>query len=221
MIFQMRSRPCLNIKSNAAAPLASIEFQPENYKALVDQSRAFLWARYQSSRGLAAQMQAAGEELAFEQRPQSTYSRIDPVQAHQDINLAGLDEADVVALPRGRWPGLYPSFFFVPAAIMVTALFPARPKGWMQRPDRGLPGTVYEKHQPPRQVILSHTPSAANLIAEALKIRAERRVDLPMPSAGRKTVDHAATSPERAGAWRKARRIESMEDLARWTRWSS
>ena len=103
--------------------------------------------------------------------------------------------------------------FFFRADRTVTALyFPSQTKG-LDAADliAAFLGQFYEKHPPPRQVILSHTPAQRNLISEALTIRARRRVDLLVPKRGAKkrAVDHAATNARDALKRRMAESVAS------------
>ena len=223
-IFHTRSRPCLQYQIKRCSAPCVDRISTEDYKALVDQSRAFLAGRSTKvQEDLATQMQAASEELAFEQAAaiRDRIRALTQVQAHQDINLAGLDEADVVALHEEGGQACIQVFFFRAGRNYGNrAYFPSQTKG-LDAADliAAFLGQFYEKHPPPRQVILSHTPAQRNLIAEALTIRAGRRVDLLVPKRGAKkrAVDHAATNARDALKRRMAesashRRL--MEDLA-------
>ncbi len=70
------------------------------------------------------------------------------------------------------------------------------------------PGTVlaafiaqfYDDKPPPPQILLNHEPDEAALLAEALSLKAERRVQLLVPQRGEKydVVQHAATNAREA-----------------------
>ncbi|MEC7397675.1 MAG: GIY-YIG nuclease family protein, partial [Pseudomonadota bacterium] len=67
-VFRTRSRPCLQYQIKRCSAPCVDRISTEDYKALVDQSRAFLAGRSTKvQEDLATQMQAASEELAFEQ----------------------------------------------------------------------------------------------------------------------------------------------------------
>src|SRR5690606_35886453 len=61
-------------------------------------------------------------------------------------------------------------------------------------------GQFYENKTPPRLLLLSHAPSEANLLAEALTVKAGRRVEISVPQRGpkRNLVEHALTNAREA-----------------------
>ena len=80
-------------------------------------------------------------------------------------------------------------------------------------------GQFYEKHPPPKLVLMSHVPSERTLALEALSIRAQRKVELIVPQRGgkRRVVNHALANARDALSRRMAessshRRL--MENLA-------
>ena len=165
-IFQTRSRPCLQYQIKRCSAPCVDRISTEDYKALVDQSRAFLAGRSTKvQEDLATQMQAASEELAFEQAAaiRDRIRALTQVQAHQDINLAGLDEADVVALHEEGGQACIQVFFFRAGRNYGNrAYFPSQTKG-LDAADliAAFLGQFYEKHPPPRQVIPQPHPGAA------------------------------------------------------------
>ena len=223
-VFQTRSRPCLQHQIKRCSAPCVNRISPENYRELVDQSRAFLAGRSTKvQEDLADQMQSASEELAFEQAAaiRDRIRALTQVQAHQDINVSSLGEADVVALHEEGGQACIQVFFFRAGRNFGNrAYFPSQIRG-LDAPQliAAFLGQFYEKHPPPRQVFLSHKPAQLALVAEALSVRAKRRVDLLVPKRGAKkrAIDHAATNARNALSRRMAesashRRL--MEDLA-------
>jgi excinuclease ABC subunit C len=223
-IFQARSRPCLQYQIKRCSAPCVDRITTEDYGDLVAQAREFLSGR--SSRVQAVlgdQMQVASEDLAFEQAAaiRDRIRALTQVQAHQDINLADLEEADVVALHQEGGQSCIQVFFFRAGRNFGNrAYFPANGKG-LESPEliSAFLAQFYEKHPPPKLILLSHVPAERALTAKALAIRAERKVQLLVPQRGSKhrAVDHATTNARDALSRRMAesashRRL--MEDLA-------
>ncbi len=77
----------------------------------------------------------------------------------------------------------------------------------------------YEKHPPPKLVLMSHAPAERALTVEALSLRAEQKVRLVVPQRGskRRAVDHAAANARDALSRRMAESATNrrlMDDLA-------
>jgi len=223
-IFQTRSRPCLQYQIKRCSAPCVDRISTENYSDLVAQAREFLSGRSSNVQAvLGGQMQAASKELAFEQAAaiRDRIRALTQVQAHQDINLADLEEADVIALHQEGGQSCIQVFFFRAGRNFGNrAYFPANGRGF-EPPEliSTFLAQFYEKHPPPKLILLSHVPAERALTADALAIRAERKVQLLVPKRGskRRAVDHAATNARDALSRRMAesashRRL--MEDLA-------
>jgi excinuclease ABC subunit C len=223
-IFQARSRPCLQYQIKRCSAPCVDRIAMEDYSDLVAQAREFLSGRSSKVQAvLGGQMQAASEELAFEQAAaiRDRIRALTQVQAHQDINLADLEEADVVALHQEGGQSCIQVFFFRAGRNFGNrAYFPANGKG-LESPEliSAFLAQFYEKHPPPKLILLSHAPAERALTAEALAIRGQRKVQLLVPQRGskRRAVDHATTNARDALSRRMAesashRRL--MEDLA-------
>ena len=223
-IFQARSRPCLQYQIKRCSAPCVDQIAMEDYGDLVAQAREFLSGRSSKVQAvLGDQMQAASEELAFEQAAaiRDRIRALTQVQAHQDINLADLEEADVVALHQEGGQSCIQVFFFRTGRNFGNrAYFPANGKG-LESPEliSAFLAQFYEKHPPPKLILLSHVPAERALTVKALTVRAERKVQLLVPQRGskRRAVDHATTNARDALSRRMAesashRRL--MEDLA-------
>ncbi|MBB4265865.1 excinuclease ABC subunit UvrC [Roseospira visakhapatnamensis] len=210
-VFANRSRPCLLFQiKRCCAPCVDRIDRPA-YDALVDQARAFLEGRSQDlQRDLARRMEEASARLAFEEAAdyRDRIRALTTVQAHQDIALPGLGEADVIGLHQAGGQTCVQVFFFRAGANHGNrAYFPTHARD-------DAPGTVleaflgqfYARQQPPKAVLLSEPVPNAALVEEALCIRADRRVRLLVPQRGdrRKVVDHAVTNAREALARRLA-----------------
>ena len=204
-VFSTRTRPCLlfQIKRCAAPCVGRID--KEAYAELVGQARRFLSGDSQAiQRELAGRMQQASNTQAYEEAAQfrDRIRALTRIQAHQDINLAGVGEADVVAAHQDGGVTCVQVFFFRTGANCGNrSYFPAQARDADAATVlEAFLGQFYAKTQPPRTVFISHDLPNHDLVAEALSVRVGRRVRVVHPRRGdkRKLVDHALTNAREA-----------------------
>jgi excinuclease ABC subunit C len=208
-VFAARTRPCLlyQIKRCSAPCVGRID--AEDYEALVRQATDFLSGRSQHiQRDLAEQMEAASAALHFEKAAiyRDRIRALSQVQAHQDVNTEGLEDADVIAAHHAGGQTSIQVFFFRGGRNYGNrAYFPRHDKDATVADVLGaFIGQFYDNKLPPPLVLLSHAVAEATLVAEALGQRAERRVTLLVPKRGAKLklVEHALRNAEEALARR-------------------
>ena len=204
-VFRSRSRPCLlhQIKRCSAPCVGRVS--RADYDALVAQARRFLSGRSQEvQRDLARRMQEASDRLDFENAAiyRDRIRALAQIQARQDINVAGLEDADVIAAHQAGGQTCVQVFFFRGGRNYGN-------RAYFPRHDRAAEaaevlaaflGQFYDNKPPPPLVLVSHRPAEQALIAEALSVRAGRRVRVTAPQRGpkRKLVAHAAANAEAA-----------------------
>ena len=203
-VFDSRDRPCLlhQIK-RCSAPCVERISQPD-YAALVAEAKQFLSGEVPSiQKNLAKEMEAAAEALEFE-RAAAIRDRIrglTHVQGRDRINMEGMGDADVVALHQMAGQSCVQVFFFRGGRNNGNRPF------FLSKGDQGpeevmgaFLGQLYDDLPPPPLVLLSHTPPEQDLIAEALGIKAGRKVELHRPQRGdkRAAVEHAETNAREA-----------------------
>ncbi|MDP6389912.1 MAG: excinuclease ABC subunit UvrC [Alphaproteobacteria bacterium] len=210
-IFHGRQRPCLQYQIKRCSAPCVGRIGRDDYAALVDLAHDFLAGRSrQVQEALAGQMQAASDDLAFETAAaiRDRIRALTQVQAHQDINIRGLDEADVIAIHQQGGQSCVQVFFFRAGRNFGNrAYFPSHDRD--AEADEVLAafiGQFYEKRPPPKLVLLDRDPVDRALITEALAIRAERKVRLLVPKRGekRRPVEHALANARDALARRMA-----------------
>lgn len=197
-VFSNRSRPCLlyQIKRCCAPCVGRIGH--DEYMGLVAQAKAFLSGRSQDiQQELSRQMEAAAEVMDYERAAvfRDRIRALAQVQARQDINLPKLDEADVVALHQAGGQTCIQVFFFRSGCNYGNrAYFPTHAQN-EEAPEvlEAFLGQFYADKMPPRLILLSHEVPEQGLMAEALAVRAGRKVELLVPKRGdrRKLVEHA------------------------------
>ena len=203
--YENRSRPCLLHQIKRCAAPCTGEISLKDYAGLVDEAQAFLSGKSGTIREkLGAEMMAAADDLDFERaaRLRDRLAGLSAVQASQDINPAGVEEADVFAIHAEAGQFCIEVFFFRTGQNWGNrAFFP--------RADRTLePGEVldsflgqfYDERPAPRLVMLSEEVENRELLAEALTIRAGHKVEILVPKRGEKRdmVNHALTNAKEA-----------------------
>jgi excinuclease ABC subunit C len=190
-VFAARTRPCLlhQIKRCSAPCVGRIG--EEAYAALVAEAHAFLRGDSQRiQQDLARRMEAASDALDFEEaaRYRDRIRALATVQAHQDINLAGLGDADVVAAYQAGGSCCIQVFFFRAGCNYGNrAYFPDHTAGQdVPAILEAFLGQFYAKRTPPPCILISHALPEPSLIAEALSVRAGRQVRVVLPRRGAK-----------------------------------
>ena len=210
-VFAQRTRPCLQYQiKRCTAPCVGYVDQ-DAYAMQVAQAMAFLSGKSSEVQDrFAADMMVAADRLEFETaaRLRDRIRALAAVQAHQDVNLAGLNEADVMAIHQDSGQTCVQVYFIRSGSNYGTrAYFPSH--------DRRLDAAevlaafiaqFYDDRPPPRLVLTSHVPAEADLLTEALSITAGRKVQLASPRRGdkKRLIDHAQVNAREALARRLA-----------------
>ncbi len=204
-VFASRTRPCLLFQIKRCSGPCVGKVGREAYDELVREARAFLAGRSQDiQRRLAALMQEAAGGLDFESAAiyRDRIKALTQIQAKQDINVAGVDQADVIAAHQAGGVTCVQVFFFRAGRNYGNrAYYPRHEKTLGTEEVLGaFIGQFYENKPPPPLVLLSHAVPERALIAEALSLRAGRHVELSVPKRGakRNMVEHALANAQAA-----------------------
>lgn len=223
-VYDGRTRPCLlhQIK-RCSAPCVNL-ISADDYGALVDQAKLFLSGDNKSvQQSLSGQMEDASAALDFE-RAAALRDRIRAlsyVQGSQDINPNAIAEADVFALYSNHGQSCVQVFFFRAGQNWGNhAFFPKHDKD--DAPEDILDSFIaqfYDSREPPSLILTSHTPPQADLLSEALSLRADRKVTVGTPQRGAKRdIVNAALMNAREALERrmaeKASQQKSLQQLA-------
>jgi len=223
-IFAARTRPCLQYQIRRCTAPCVDRIDRDSYGELVREARDFLSGRSrQVQLGLSEKMEAASAELAFETAAvyRDRLRALSHVQAHQGINVASVAEADVITIHMEAGQSCIQVFFFRAGQNWGNrAYFPSHGKERTPAEVLGaFIGQFYDDKPPPREVLLNEWPENHGLIAEALSVKAERKVRLHRPERGqrRELVQHAQTNAREALARRLAESASQrrlLDDLA-------
>jgi excinuclease ABC subunit C len=205
-VFDTRTRPCLLFQIKRCSAPCVDRISQADYAALVAEAKQFLSGETPSiQKRLATEMEAAAADLQFE-RAAALRDRIrglTHIQGKDRVNLEGLGDADVIALHQAAGQSCVQVFFFRGGRNNGNRAFFLSHARQDQSPEEVMGaflGQLYEDLPPPPLLLLSHDPPEAALIAEALAIKAGRRVELRRPQRGEKheALEHAATNAREA-----------------------
>ena len=190
-VYEGRTRPCLlhQIKRCAAPCVGLVSI--EDYKELVDEAKTFLSGESAAvQKTLSAQMETASAELDFETaaKLRDRIRALSFIQGAQDINPGGVTEADVFAIHSEGGQSCVQVFFFRAGQNWGNhAYFPKHDKE--DEPPAILDAFIaqfYDSREPPREIYVSVKPPQADLLAEALSIKANHKVSIHEPQRGEK-----------------------------------
>ncbi len=204
-VFRNRSRPCLlhQIKRCSAPCVGRIS--QDEYGKLVGQAKAFLQGKAAGVQAeLAREMEEAAGNLEFE-RAAAARDRIRAlthVQGTGVVNPASLEDADVFAAWQTAGQTCVQVFFVRGGRNNGNrAFYPAHARH-EECADvlEAFIAQFYDDKPPPPLLLLSHTPPQSDLLAEALTLKAHRRVEIAVPQRGEKraVIDHATTNAREA-----------------------
>jgi excinuclease ABC subunit C len=204
-MFAMRTRPCLQYQIKRCSAPCVQRIAEADYGELVREARDFLTGKSREIQDrLVLEMRAASDALDFERaaRLRDRIQALTQIQSRQDINLAGVEEADVIAIWQEAGQTCIQVFFFRNHGNYGNrAYFPSHDKS-AELPDvlAAFMGQFYENKQPPRLILVSHEPTECELLGEALTVRAGGKVEILAPQRGdkRKALDHALLNAKEA-----------------------
>jgi len=204
-VFAVRTRPCLQYQiKRCTAPCVGRVGEAE-YAEQVRQAVDFLSGKSQKvQQDFADAMMAASDRLDFETaaRFRDRIRALSAIQAHQDINVEGIADADALAVHHDAGQTCIQVYFIRGGRNYGTrAYFPTHDKA--QETAEVLAaflGQFYDDKPPPRDILTSHEPAEQALIEEALSIKADRRIRLRVPKRGeaRRLIDHALANAREA-----------------------
>lgn len=210
-IFANRSRPCLLHQIKRCSAPCVDRISKEDYAQLVAQAHQFLsGGSSEIQRHFSELMQEASDALEFEVAAQyrDRIRALTRVQARQDINVASLNEADVIAAHQAGGSTCVQVFFFRTGANYGNrSYFPTQTRDEdVEIVLEAFIGQFYAKALPPKTILLSHDLPNRDLVAEALSVRGGRKVTVLTPRRGEKRhlVDHALDNARAAHARRLA-----------------
>ncbi len=198
-MFASRTRPCLQYQIKRCAAPCVGRVDEAAYAALVEDAERFLDGKSTAVQAnLAREMGEASEAMEFERAAalRDRIKALTQVQQSQGINPEGVAEADVVAVHLDHGQACVQVFFIRANQSWGNRDFYPKTGAGAEEPEilEAFLTQLYDDKEPPRLVLLSHPVENPDLVAEALSIRAGRKVELAVPQRGEKAelVENAA-----------------------------
>ncbi len=204
-VYEGRTRPCLLHQIKRCSAPCTGEISAEDYGKLVDEATMFLRGESQSVRQMYQQlMEDAAEKLEFERA--ATYRNrlwaLAHVQADQAINSDGVEEADIFAAYQDGGQTCIQVFFFRAGQNWGNRAYYPKADRSFETPEvlESFIAQFYDDKPVPRLILASHEFETRELMAEALSIKAERKVEIRVPQRGAKSglVEHALQNAREA-----------------------
>ena len=189
--FQNRSRPCLLYQIKRCSGPCVGYITSDDYAGSVHAAEQFLSGKTTSvQETLAAQMSAASDAMEFERAAalRDRIKALTQVQSAQGINPRGVAEADVIALHLDEGQACVQVFFIRANQNWGNHDYYPRvgPDVEASEVMQAFVGQFYSDRDPPRMLLLSHGLEDAELMAEALALKAGRKVEILIPQRGEK-----------------------------------
>jgi excinuclease ABC subunit C len=203
--FESRTRPCLLYQIRRCSGPCTGEIDFPGYTELVREAKDFLSGRSHAvKQQLAGEMEKASAALEFETAAlyRDRLAALSAIQSQQGINPRTVEEADVFAIYQEGGYSCVEVFFFRTGQNWGNrAYFPRAEKSFT--PEEVLASFLaqfYDDKPPPRLVLLSHTIEEAELLANALSVKAGFKVEVATPRRGEKKelIAHALTNAREA-----------------------
>jgi excinuclease ABC subunit C len=191
--YENRTRPCLLFQIKRCSGPCTREIALDEYGKLAEEARLFLSGRSGAVKEkLAAEMGRASDEMEFERaaRYRDRLAALSAVQSTQGINTAGVEEADVFAINEQAGQFCVEVFFFRNHQNWGN-------RAYFPRADRSVgQGEVlasflaqfYDGKPIPRCVFVSEDLPERDLLADALSLRAGRKIELCRPKRGERRL---------------------------------
>jgi excinuclease ABC subunit C len=189
--FESRTRPCLLYQIRRCAGPCTGEIDFPGYSELVREATDFLSGRSDAvKQELAGLMEKASGELEFETAAvfRDRLAALSAIQSQQGINPRTVEEADLFAIHQeGDYSCVEVFFFRTGQNWGNRGYFPRAEKSFT--PAEVLSSFLaqfYDDKPPPKLILLSHAIEEAELLADALSVKAGHKVDVSVPKRGEK-----------------------------------
>src|SRR5262245_2870460 len=218
-VYESRTRPCLLHQIKRCSAPCTGEISHTGYAELVGEAKAFLSGRSHAVREqLAVEMDKAATALDYERAAvlRDRLAALSAIQSQQGINLRGVDEADVFAAYQdGGFTCIEVFFFRAGQNWGNRAYFPKADRSLSAAEVLGeFLAQFYDDKPCPRCILLSHEVAERELLAQALAIKSNHKVEIGVPQRGeRKLVIDQALANAREALGRKLADSASQQRL--------
>jgi excinuclease ABC subunit C len=190
-VFESRTRPCLlfQIKRCSAPCVSRIDLA--GYHALVEEAESFLNGKSQAVQNeIKAEMTTASDSMDFEAaaKLRDRLKAMSHIQSSQGVNPSTFVEADLFAAYAEGGHTCIQVFFF--RAGQNWGNRPYFPRNANDLPLaevlESFVGQFYDERTAPKLILTSEELPDRELLAEALALRAEHKVEISLPQRGEK-----------------------------------
>ena len=190
-VFESRTRPCLLFQIKRCSAPCTGRIDQSGYAELVREAELFLTGKSRMVQDmLISEMNKAAEVTKFEEaaKLRDRIRAMSHVQLNQGINPSTFSDADVFALHVQGGETCVQVFFF--RAGQNWGNKPYFPRQGLDITSgevlEAFIGQFYDDRPAPALILLSEAIPNADLLAEALSLRAERKVEVSVPQRGEK-----------------------------------
>ena len=196
--FANRTRPCLLYQIRRCSAPCVGRIDEADYAVLVEDAKAFLAGKSTGVQTrLGKSMAEAAEKQDYELAAvyRDRLRALTYIQGSQTVHAEGLGDGDIFALASNAGQMCIQAFFIRGGQNWGhRSFFPAHTQDVPE--DEVLTDFLmqfYEEAPPPRRILLDRALPEAELVAEALSERAERKVEIDQPQRGarKKLIDQA------------------------------
>lgn len=219
--FSTRKRPCLLYQIKRCSAPCVGKISTAAYSELTREAKRFLSGKDSSARDeLAARMAAASEAMEYERAAiyRDRIRALSQIQARQDINVAALDDADVIAAAHEGGRTCVQVFFIRQGRNYGNrAFYPRQTEhSTLSEVLEGFASQFYSEVPCPPLILLSEELAEPALLAEALSQKSGFRVVLETPKRGpkRAVVDLATRNAAEALARKLSEHTAQQKLLA-------
>src|ERR1700744_2418275 len=200
-VFSTRTRPCLlfQIKRCSAPCVGRVD--ETAYRELVTETEDFLRGKSRAVQDLLIKEMTAGSDaLDFEAaaRLRDRLKAMSHIQASQGVNPTTFDEADLFAAYSEGGQICIQVFFFRAGQNWGNRPYFPRHTGDLPLAEvlESFVGQFYDERTAPKLILTSEELPGRELLAEALALRAEHKVEISTPQRGekREIMDRALTN---------------------------
>lgn len=190
-IFSARTRPCLQYQIKRCTAPCVGKISAAEYEEQVGMAARFLSGESkQVQREFAKRMHDAADALNFEEAAlwRNRIRALTSIQAHQDINLPSELNADIIAICRTGGRSCIQVFFMRNGSNYGNkSYFPKHEQDATEAEIvAAFLGQFYDDKPCPPDILVNVLPEQAELIAEALSARNDRKVSLTQPARGKR-----------------------------------
>src|SRR5271165_1553608 len=190
-VFANRTRPCLLYQIRRCSAPCVGRISEADYGRHVGQAKAFLAGKSATvQQELAAEMEQAADSLEFEHAAavRDRIRALTFVQGNDVVNPASLEDADVIAAWQIAGQTCVQVFFVRGGRNNGNrAFFPSHARA-EETPEvlSAFIAQFYDDKPPPTLVLINHELPEQDLVAEALTLKAGRKVEIHVPKRGEK-----------------------------------